>query len=151
MQSIFTQDGLRTIESRIDQLTPNSQAQWGKMNVSQMLAHCQAPLNVGTGDHPLGKYNFILRAVGKMVKNKLVKDETPFKKGQPTDKTFVVADPRDFEVEKAKLKASIAKFHKMGKENKLHDKHPFFGSLSKDEWDRLSWKHLDHHLRQFGV
>lgn len=29
--------------------------------------------------------------------------------------------------------------------------HPAFGPLSGREWDVLSWKHLDHHLRQFGV
>ncbi|MDZ4803510.1 MAG: DUF1569 domain-containing protein [Candidatus Eisenbacteria bacterium] len=28
---------------------------------------------------------------------------------------------------------------------------PIFGNLSVDEWGKLSWKHLDHHLRQFGA
>ncbi len=31
------------------------------------------------------------------------------------------------------------------------DPHPFFGNLNSEEWDTLNWKHLDHHLRQFGV
>lgn len=29
--------------------------------------------------------------------------------------------------------------------------HPAFGPLSPQEWARLGWKHLDHHLVQFGA
>lgn len=151
MESIFNNSGVANIITRIERLTPESQARWGKMNVAQMLAHCQAPLNVGLGAHELGKYNFIIRAIGRMVKNRLVKDETPFKKSQPTDKSFIVGDAREFEAEKTKLKDIINKFSEAGKAGKLTDRHPFFGVLSHEEWDKLQWKHLDHHLRQFGV
>ena len=151
MESIFNESGVTNIIARIDKLTPESKAQWGKMNVAQMLAHSQAPLNVGLGKHPLGKYNFIIRAIGRMVKNKLVKDETPFKKSQPTDKSFVVADAKEFKDEQAKLKDAVKQFSSVGKAGKLVGQHPFFGALSHDEWDKLQWKHLDHHLRQFGV
>ena len=150
MQSLFTEEGVLGIKARISQLGPDSPAQWGKMNVSQMLAHCQAPLNVGLGIHPLGKYNFIIRAIGRMVKKSLVKDEKPYKKNQPTDKSFIIADNKDFEAEKAKLWEAVDKFSQAGKQGRLGGNHPFFGSMTLDEWDRLQWKHLDHHLRQFG-
>ena len=151
MQSLFTDEGLQGIHKRISQLSPDSPARWGKMNVGQMLAHCQAPLNVGIGSHALGKYNFILRAIGRMVKKSLVKDETPYKKNQPTDKSFVVADSRNFDAEKAKLIDSVNKFSTAGKQGSLGGNHPFFGKMTLEEWDRLQWKHLDHHLRQFGA
>ena len=150
MQSLFTDEGLQGIHKRIGQLSPDSQAQWGKMNVGQMLAHCQAPLNVGIGTHALGTYNFFMRLIGRMVKNQLVKDEKPYKKSQPTDKSFVVSDSRDFEAEKAKLIDSVNGFSSAGKQGRLGGKHPFFGNMTLEEWDRLQWKHLDHHLRQFG-
>ena len=151
MESIFSDSGVANVVQRIDKLSPEAQAQWGKMNVSQMLAHCQAPLNVGLGSHKLGKYNFILRAIGRIVKNNLVKDEKPFKRSQPTDKTFVVADTKDFEQEKSRLKDAISKFSAAGKAGKLVGTHPFFGVLKHEEWDKMQWKHLDHHLRQFGA
>lgn len=151
LPSLFTREGLAYYQDRIDKLSPNSAAQWGKMNVSQMLAHCQAPLNVGTGRHQLGKYNFLLRTLGKLVKKQLIKDETPYKKNQPTDKSFVIADGRDFNKEKEQLKECVRQFSAAGAAGKLPGDHPFFGSLNIDEWDRLQHKHLDHHLRQFGV
>jgi hypothetical protein len=151
MNSIFSDEGVRQLKYRLSTLKPDSQRKWGKMNVSQMLAHCQGPLNVGTGEHNLPRYNFFLRTIGKMVKRKLTRDEAPFKKGQPTDKSFIVSEDRDFEAERKKLTETIDKFSAAGRADKLGGEHPFFGKLSKDEWDKLSWKHLDHHLRQFGA
>lgn len=151
MESIFTDNGVANIISRLNQLSPASQAQWGKMNVAQMLAHCQPPLKVGHGEHQLGQYNFIIRLLGRMVKRQMVKDEKPFKKNQPTDKSFVVSDTRDFEREKQQLKDAIQQFSAVGRAGKLRGEHPFFGKLSQKEWDMMQWKHLDHHLRQFGV
>ncbi len=151
MDSIFKSEDLTSLKQRIDTLNPESQRQWGKMEVAQMMAHCQAPLNVGTGSHELKKYNFIIRLIGKMVKNKLMKDDLPFKKNQPTDKTFLVSEPRKFEEEKKKLLSAIDKFSEAGKTDTLHKRHPFFGPLTNPEWDKLQMKHLDHHLRQFGA
>jgi hypothetical protein len=151
LPSLFTSEGLAFYQRRIDQLTPATAALWGKMNVSQMLAHCQAPLNVAVGRHELPKYNFLLKLVGKMVRNQLIKDETPFKKNQPTDKSFVRADERDFSKEKELLKESLARFSAAGKSKQLPGEHPFFGKLNLEQWDRLQYKHIDHHLRQFGV
>lgn len=151
MNSLFTNEGVAQIRQRIDTLTPASQRQWGKMDVSQMLAHCQAPLNVGNGLHALGKYNFLMRFVGRQVKKMLVKDDRPYKQNQPTDKSFVAAGPRQFEAEKKKLLEALNTFSAKGRNNQLSAAHPFFGALTHQEWDKMQWKHLDHHLRQFGA
>ncbi len=151
MPSLFSDEDLREIQARIDKLTPETKALWGKMNVSQMLAHCQAPMNVGLGKAPLGKRNFIIRMIGRMVKNKLVKDMVPFKQNLPTDASFVVVGAPAFDVEKKKLQATVRQFSETGTASKLIGDHPFFGKLTQAEWDTLQWKHLDHHLRQFGV
>jgi len=150
MQSLFSDDGLNQINDRIDRLSPEAPAQWGEMTVTQMLAHCQGPLNVGTGSHRLPKYNFMMRFVGNMVKKRLLKNDAPFKRNQPTDKSFIVVDNRNFNEEKTKLKDSIRAFSEKGRSGKLYEQHPFFGHLSQNDWDKLQTKHLDHHLRQFG-
>lgn len=134
------------IIARINQLRPDSPAKWGKMNVSQMLAHCQKPLGVAVGDHSL-KANFIIRLIGPLFKKKLF-NEKPFKKGLPTDKSFIISDARDFENEKKKMIGMINAF---SADAMSGEPHPFFGKLTKDEWSRGTWKHLDHHLQQFGV
>lgn len=150
MQSLFNDTGVAHFTDRIDRLSPGAPAQWGKMNVSQMLAHCQAPLNVGLGTHELPKYGFFMRFIGNMVKKSLLKNEQPYKKNQPTDKSFMVADVREFNSEKEKLKTAVQAFSAKGRSGSLAEKHPFFGTLSNAEWDVLQAKHLDHHLRQFG-
>jgi Protein of unknown function (DUF1569) len=78
-------------------------------------------------------------------------NEKPFSKGYPTDKRLVVADQRDFLLEQAELKLKLQQFSKGGDAQCTRHPHPFFGALSPQDWSRGMYKHMDHHLRQFGV
>ena len=100
VKNLFDTAVKQDIINRINKLTPQHQAQWGKMNVAQMLAHCQMPLGVATGKHKL-KRNFLLSLIGPLFKKQLF-NEQPFKKNLPTDKSFIIADPQGFETEKQK-------------------------------------------------
>ncbi len=151
MDSIFTTTGSGALKARIQNLSAASQPQWGKMNVAQMLAHCATVLKVGLGRHQLPKYNFLLRAIGRMVKKSLLKDDKPFGLNKPTDKTFKITDERNFEAEKAELIKALDEFSEKGKKGETFGDHPFFGKMNNADWDKLQWKHLDHHLRQFSV
>lgn len=132
---------------RINALTPQSQRQWGKMEVAQMLAHVQVPVGVALGTSNI-KGNFLFRLILPLFKKKLY-DESEWKQGLPTDKTFVmVGTVRDFEKEKMKLLEMINQFTET---NLVNEKHPIFGKLTKEQWAKTTWKHLDHHLRQFNV
>jgi Protein of unknown function (DUF1569) len=135
------------IINRINQLTPQSQAVWGKMNVAQMLAHCQMPLGVAIGSHRI-KGSFFMRLVGPLFKPLLLNNK-PFKKSITTDKSFIMADTRDFEVEKNKLINMVDRF--APDTIVVDEPHPIFGKMTKEEWSKGTWKHLDHHLQQFGV
>jgi hypothetical protein len=150
MDSLFKQSDSQKIIDRINSLSNTSQSQWGKMNVSQMLAHCQVPLKVAFGEHKL-KRGLISFLFGKMIKKKLIKDEKPFDRNLPTDKTFVVVDQREFEEEKKKLIELVKRFSHAGPSGVSNDPHPFFGNMTAKEWDIIQWKHLDHHLKQFGA
>jgi hypothetical protein len=150
MESLFNKTGNQKLIERINLLNNASQAQWGKMNVSQMLKHCQAPLNVAFGELKL-KRGLLAILFGGMIKKKLMKDEKPFDRNLPTDKSFIVADKKEFEKEKNELTGLIKRFAEKGPDGLTKDPHPFFGKLSGKEWDVLQWKHLDHHLRQFGA
>ena len=134
------------IIDRINKLSQQAKAQWGKMNVSQMLAHCQMPLGVATGAHKL-KRNFFLSLVGPLFKKQLY-NETPFKRSLPTDKSFIITDAKEFETEKQNLVNMINSFSETTMSG---EPHPFFGKMTKEEWSKGTWKHLDHHLQQFGV
>lgn len=134
--------------SRLERLRPDAARQWGKMTVAQMLAHCQQPLRVATGELPL-KRSFIGLLFGRMAKKKLL-SPAPWQPGMPTAPEFKVTDARDFAKEKAALLALVKRFGETGPAGLTKAPHPFFGPLTTDEWQALQWRHLDHHLRQFG-
>jgi hypothetical protein len=146
IKNLFDQPVKQEIIDRINKLTPESKPLWGKMNVAQMLAHCQMPLGVAVGKHKL-KSNILLKLIGPFFKKQLYNDQ-PFKHDLPTDKSFKIENPQPFESEKKYLLQMINDFSESGMSDQPH---PFFGKLTKEQWSRGTWKHLDHHLKQFGV
>lgn len=148
MQSLFDKEDNDAIKERIEKLTPRSVPLWGKMNVAQMLAHLQQPLLVSFGELKL-KRGILGFLFGKMAKRQMLADKS-FKKNMPTVKEFKVA-PGDFEKEKITLLSYLDRFIKEGSQIITKEPHPFFGKMDLSEWDLLQWKHLDHHLNQFGV
>jgi hypothetical protein len=135
--------------ARIDRLRADSKAQWGKMDCAQMLAHCQVPIRVATGEKKL-KRMLIGVLLGRIAKKKLMKPGD-YKRNLPTHPDFVMRDKRDFAREKAELVRLIRSFQAGGPSILTTEPHAFFGPMTQDEWELLMWKHLDHHLKQFGV
>ena len=147
IKSLLDPTAKQEIILRIQKLNPQSPSQWGKMNVSQMLAHLQMPLGVAIGTHKL-KRTMFGRIFGPIAKPMLFNSK-PTKKNLPTDKTFVMTgSEREFDVEKNKLIAMIDNF---SESNLVDEPHPFLGKLKTEEWSKGMWKHIDHHLMQFGV
>lgn len=149
MQSIFHPSDNKELIDRIHKLSPITLSQWGKMTVSQMLKHCQQPINVSNGTLIL-KANWMSFLFGKMAKKKL-SGPKPFTRDLPTLKEFVITGEPDFELSKKELIALIEVFAADGHNAIKNKKHPLFGEMTMEEWDFLQWKHLDHHLKQFGV
>lgn len=147
VKNLFDPVVKQDIIDRINNLTHDSKAQWGKMNVAQMLAHLQMPIGTAYGTHQ-PKGSFLLRLIGPLFKSKLW-DENPYKHSLPTDPTFIMTgSEKDFEKEKAALVEMINRFTELAVAG---ERHPVFGKLSKENWSKATWKHLDHHLKQFGV
>jgi hypothetical protein len=149
MRNLFEPEGVQEITARIDSLQPAAVRQWGKMDVAQMLAHCSAAM-----DMALGLANpprlLIGRLIGPLARP-VFTNEKPFGKNGPTDKSLVVADARDFTRERENLKSKIRQFHEGGEAKCTRHPHPFFGQIPPQSWSRGMYKHLDHHLRQFGA
>jgi len=150
MKNIFTKPVTEEVISRINNLNNETQPQWGKMNVSQMMAHCSVAYEgVYTDKHP--KPNTFVKFILKTFIKSAVVSEKPFKKNGKTSSQFLITDERDFETEKKKLIDYILQTQELG-EAYFHMKESHsFGKLIKQEWNTLFYKHLDHHLNQFGV
>src|SRR4030095_816795 len=147
VKDLFDHSVKQEIIDRINKLTALTQRQWGKMDVSQMLAHVQMPIRIAFGTHK-PKGSFLLRLIGPLFKSKLW-DEKPYKQSLPTDPTFLMTgSEKEFEKEKSSLLDLINNFNN---EKIVGEQHPVFGKLTKKNWSKATWKHLDHHLKQFGV
>jgi len=149
MKNLYSNADTEAIVNRIDQLKPDSERLWGKMDVAQMMAHCSAALEMATG-HTSPSRLLIGRILGPLVKSGYLSDK-PFPKNSPTDKTFIITDKRVFEKERTKLKKLVMEFANGGAEKCTAHPHSFFGKLTPQEWSSSMYKHLDHHLHQFGV
>jgi hypothetical protein len=150
MRNLFEAATAEDVKARIARLGPASARQWGKMNAAQAVAHCSGSMEWAVGDS-FPPRMFIGRILGPMVKSKVLRDETPMGRNAPTAKSLVVADERNLEVERKRLCALIDRFAAAGPKGCTTHPHTFFGRLTPEEWATLMYKHLDHHLRQFGV
>ncbi|MEO5683401.1 MAG: DUF1569 domain-containing protein [Chitinophagaceae bacterium] len=149
MQNLFEPAVCNAMLARLEKMPAAATAQWGKMNAAQMLAHCQAPLQVALGEKEL-RQSLIGWLFGRMAKKQMLQ-EGPFKKNLPTDPSFIVKDQRIFDKEKQLLQSLIERFGTIDKVALAQKKHPFFGYMTAHEWGILLWKHLDHHLLQFAA
>lgn len=150
LPNIFTEEVSARIISRIRSLTPESNPHWGKMNATQMLAHCNVPYEmIYDTKHP--KPNPFMQLILKLLVKKTVTGELPYKKNNPTAPQFIIKDERDFELEKNRLIKYINKTRELGENHFDKKKSHSFGLLSKNEWNNMLYKHLDHHLTQFGA
>ncbi|NER15144.1 DUF1569 domain-containing protein [Leptobacterium flavescens] len=150
MKSIFEESSYQELQNRLEQLDEKTQPTWGKMNAAQMCAHCQGPLNVGLEKIALrNRPGLLKRLLFRAVRSSLYNDR-PWKQSLPTARQFVINDDRDFHKEKDMLSALITEFHQAkNKENWIV--HPYFGKFTPEQWGKMQYKHMDHHLRQFGL
>jgi hypothetical protein len=147
--SLYEADALAAMTRRIRALRADSPRQWGKMEIGQALAHCRVALRVAIGDQRL-KRGLIGIVFGPIAKRQLMRP-VPLGKSMPTAPEFRIRDARDFETERASLLELVERFGRGGPAGLTREPHPFFGALTAEEWNTLQWKHLDHHLRQFGA
>ena len=151
MKNLFDATVANQVKSRLGQLGPQSARRWGSMTAAQMLAHCSVSMQWAVGEVVPEKGVLLARLMGRLVKPMVFRNEDPLRKNSPTAKSLIVADERDFGHERDRLSGLIDKFAAGGKPGCTRNPHSFFGKMTPEEWAILMYKHLDHHLRQFGV
>ncbi|WP_418264512.1 DUF1569 domain-containing protein [Flavobacterium faecale] len=150
MKNIFDQAVVTELENRINQLKSTTNPSWGKMNVAQMLAHCNVTYElVYDNKHPkaTGFKKWMLKT---FIKNTVVNDKA-YSRNSRTAPVFIIASEKDFEFEKNRLLAYLHQTAALGRNHFDGKESNSFGALNHDEWNNMFYKHLDHHLSQFGV
>jgi hypothetical protein len=150
MKNIFDPTVTEELIQRINTLTPESSALWGKMKVDQMLAHCCVAYEMAfTDKHP--RPNALMRFLLRSFVKKGVVNEVPYPKNLRTAPAFVIPDRKNFEEEKARLIGYLRHTLSLGREHFEGKESLSFGRMTAEEWNNQFYKHLDHHLTQFGV
>ena len=150
MANLYEVARAEEVKERVARLRPDSQRLWGKMNAAQTLAHCSAAMEWAVGDR-IAPRMFVGRIIGRIVKPMALRNDEPMRQNLPTSKDLVVNDDRDLRTERERLRGLIDRFVTAGPAGCTTHPHSFFGRLTPQEWATLMYKHLDHHLRQFGV
>ncbi|WP_405605624.1 DUF1569 domain-containing protein [Polaribacter sp. Asnod1-A03] len=150
MKNIFEKEVTEEVIARVNSLSATSQPIWGKMSVSQMLAHCSVTYEMVYTDKHV-KPNAFTRWILKTFVKNIVVSEKPYAKNGKTAPQFIITDERDFEKEKKQLVAYIVKTQELGESYFDGKESHSFGKLTTQEWNNSFYKHIDHHLTQFGV
>ncbi|SDT63594.1 Protein of unknown function [Mucilaginibacter mallensis] len=147
MKTVFDKATRDELINRIGTLNEGSTAQWGKMNIYQMLKHCNLAEEMYLGQKKYDRV-FLGRIFGKIALKNLLKDEKPMSRNAPTSPAFIVRETSgDVTAERDKwiaLTQEYANYSNPGFE------HWFFGKMTKEQIGQFVYKHTDHHLRQFN-
>ncbi|MGN7758493.1 DUF1569 domain-containing protein [Chryseobacterium sp. 22532] len=136
---------------RISLLTKNTPQRWGKMNVSQMLRHCDFVLQIALRKVELPELNFFLAAIGIVTKIEMQIFNNGIPRNMPTFQKLIVNFECDFDESKTNLLNTLKDFRTTSENKDLPDYHRLFGKMTEKDWGFLEYKHLDHHLKQFNV
>ncbi len=149
MKTLFDKDTHSELHERLGKLTATAERQWGKMSASQMMEHTARAMEMATTDTVM-KQALMGKLLGWVFREEFL-GEKPFRKNAPTGPDFVIKNEPDFETTRTRLKDVMDKMYILGEAGTDGKVHRFFGRLSGKQWGETQYKHVDHHLRQFGV
>ena len=146
MPSIYDPARRQELRDRLAQLTPERAPRWGRFSARQMVTHLLESYRMGAGELRLPVRPLPLRAVVRY----LMIHVLPFPRSAPTAPQLLARAPDSWERDVAALSDRIASRVEPAPGAELAT-HPLFGRMSAADWGVLSYKHTDHHFRQFGI
>src|SRR3954452_14794776 len=147
MISIWQDDARRDLSDRVGALVWDRRASWGKFTAPKMVCHLADSLRMAMGELTVKPKRLPIRYPPL---KQLIIYVAPFPKGAPTAPELLTREPRDWTSDVADLQALLDRAAATSTPDRWPE-HPAFGSLSKRAWGVLIYRHMDHHLRQFGA
>lgn len=151
VKNIFDKQVSNDFIDRINRLNIQSKPLWGKMSVDQMLAHCNVSYDMYYEPQLFNTPNMFQKILLKLFVKPLVVGNKPYPRNSKTAPAFIIKGSCDFQMEKATLINNISLTQQLGSAHFEGAESLSFGKLTANEWNTLFYKHLDHHLSQFGV
>jgi hypothetical protein len=147
MKTLHAEADRRSITDRLSRLDPETKPRWGKMDAPQMVAHITNALSMASGDLVVREKRHPVRFPPL---KQLMIYVLPMPKGLPTAPELIARAPASFNGE---VDAFVAAVHRFATRDQsaAWPRHPVFGAMSRHAWGVLAYKHVNHHLTQFGV
>ena len=151
MKSIFHPSDLQELRRRLAAMSPESTRRWGRMNAQQAVCHLNDWFKGVLGDRPIpGKAP---GPVIKLLRFLAFNTPIPWPRGFPTapmqDQEKGGTAPAEFAADRTELDALMVRFAEQGGVGLLP--HNRWGTMSRGMWGRYGYRHVNHHLRQFGL
>lgn len=150
MKTIRNEANRSSLIDRLSKLKGDETPLWGRMNVNQMMSHL-----VQAGEFPFeaslpDKSTFASRTFIKPLILYVLPMPKEVKVSADFDQQANGRKPEEFDADRGKLVDLINKLGGAPVDSECKY-HPMFGKMTAKEWALLVHKHIDHHLRQFGV
>ena len=147
MKSIWQDEDRQEINDRLTRVAWDRPAAWGKFTAPRMICHLADSLKMAMGDLPVASKHLPIRYPPL---KQFIIYVAPFPKGAPTAPELLARAPREFSSDIADVQALLARAGS-ARTTDTWPEHPAFGKLSKRAWGVLIYRHMDHHLKQFGA
>jgi hypothetical protein len=147
MKSIWREDDRRALNDRVGRVAWDGRAAWGKFTAPKMICHLADSLKMAMGDLQVAPKRLPIRYPPL---KQLIIYAAPFPKGAPTAPELLAREPREWANDVADVQALLARAAS-ARTTDTWPEHPAFGKLSKRAWGVLIFRHMDHHLKQFGA
>jgi hypothetical protein len=134
--------------ARFRTLHPDTRPRWGRLTAPQMLVHLGDQLRYTLGEYQVTLHRGPLRWPPA---KQLLMYWLPWPKGRiKGSPEMFLTPPAAWNADLSSLESLLARFVAQIATASWPD-HPFFGAMTRDSWGRFSYRHFDHHLRQFGA
>jgi Protein of unknown function (DUF1569) len=147
MHSLWQNEDRESLLRRIASIDDSSRGQWGKMTVDRMLSHLVESMRMAVGELQCASKKLPIRYFPL---KQLILYVLPFPKGAPTAPELLKGAEAPVSASRDELQSLVSRFAAKPAETQWPE-HPAFGKLSRSQWGILTYRHLDHHLRQFGA
>jgi hypothetical protein len=148
MGSILKESDRAEIVGRLQSLSASSNRRWGSLDVVGMLQHLRLSARMTLGELPVPSSNKRVFQVFPL--KHLILYVLPFPKGAPTAPELKPVNASSFADERTALLELLERIG-TGPSEGVGPAHPLFGSMTWREWGVVTYKHADHHLKQFGA
>jgi hypothetical protein len=148
MASLWNDPTRKELLARVERLTPDTPARWGKFTCSAMLAHVNDALRMPLGEvAPASKKLPIRHFPLKQLFIYLL----PFPRGLPTAPELLARSSGAVWADEVKAFRGLVARLALASGATVWPSHPAFGAMSRGDWGVLGYRHVSHHFTQFGV